>query len=285
MTQIHLFPGQGSQKKGMGAGLFELFPAEVRAADHELGYSLAELCLEDPEGKLNQTEFTQPALYAVNALSRLKHINDTGIRPDFVAGHSLGEYNALLAAGAFDFLTGLRLVRRRGALMSQVRGGGMAAVVGLPVDAIRAVLAAPAFAGVDVANFNSPLQVVVSGPADQVAAAAPEFEKAGARIVVPLKVSAAFHSRHMSEASGMFAEFLAGFSFNPLQIPVIANVTARPCEPGRVAQNLARQINSPVLWTDSIRFLLTQPDPQFTEIGPGQVLTGLLRQIKTAPAR
>src|SRR5688572_15729706 len=141
MTKISLFPGQGSQTKGMGADLFKQFPEYVALADKELGYSIAELCLEDSIGRLNETQFTQPALYIVSCLGHLKEKQDAGI-PDYVAGHSVGEYSALFAAGAFDFVTGLKLVKKRGELMSKAREGGMAAVIGLDRDQVAEVIRA-----------------------------------------------------------------------------------------------------------------------------------------------
>ncbi len=282
MTRIYVFPGQGSQKVGMGAGLFEQFPNETAQADQILGYSIRQLCLEDPRKELDQTQFTQPALYVVNALSHLKKLRETSLGPDFLAGHSLGEYNALLAAEVFDFITGLKLVKQRGLLMSRATGGSMAAVLGLAIPVLREVLASPAFSGVDVANFNSPAQVVISGPSDQVNAVRPALESAGARMVIPLKVSAAFHSRYMKPASEDFRRFLDGFTFSAPRIPVIANVTAAPYDGSSVKDNLSRQIASSVRWTDTIQLLLRQPDAQFEEVGPGLVLTGLIRQIKTS---
>jgi trans-AT polyketide synthase/acyltransferase/oxidoreductase domain-containing protein len=266
----------------MGAGLFELFPAEVEQADQVLGYSIRQLCLEDPRQELDQTKFTQPALYVVNALSLLKKIQDTGLRPNFVAGHSLGEYNALLAADVFNFVTGLKLVKQRGLLMSRASGGAMAAVLGLTIPALQSVLAAPEFSGIDIANLNSPAQVVISGPTDQINAVKAALEAAGARLVIPLKVSAAFHSRYMKHAADEFRRYLDAFSFSAPRIPVIANVSAAPYDPSSIKDNLARQISSSVRWTDSVNYLLRQPEPQFEEIGPGAVLTGLIRQIKAA---
>jgi len=159
----YLFPGQGSQHVGMGNDLFSLFPRELAAAQALLGYSVEELCLRDsPAGALQNTAFTQPALYVVSALTYLRKLRQTGRQPDFAAGHSLGEYTALFAAGVFDFQTGLKLVQRRGALMARVSGGAMAAVIGLPSDRIAAVLAAERLESVDIANMNSPDQTVVS---------------------------------------------------------------------------------------------------------------------------
>ena len=280
MQRIHLFPGQGSQKKGMGAGLFERFPEQVAEADAELGYSLAELCLQDPRQQLGQTQFTQPALFAVNALTFLDRLVGTGELPAFVAGHSLGEYSALFAAGVFDFRTGVKLVRERGALMARASGGSMAAVIGLAPDRIRQVLAESRLDSVDMANFNSPSQTVISGPAADLDAAQPLLEKAGAQMVKRLAVSAAFHSRYMADAGREFARLLEPLAFRAPRIPVLSNVTARPYEPGRIKELLARQITSPVRWSESIQWLLQQPDPEFIEVGPGTVLAGLVRRIK-----
>src|SRR5438067_1433186 len=225
-----VFPGQGSQKRGMGQGLFDEVPEYARfepEVDAILGYSLRKLCLEDPDNRLKETQFTQPSLYVVNALHYYKAIGQ-GTRPAYVAGHSLGEYNALLAAGVFDFLTGLRLVKKRGELMSQAKNGGMGAVVGLSADAISKVIRDNGLASLDVANFNTPSQTVVSGPVVDITRAGPIFEGGGARMYVPLPVSAAFHSRYMADAAKAFADFLAPMSFAPPTIPVVANVTAQP---------------------------------------------------------
>lgn len=266
----------------MGADLFKEFPAETAAADAILGYSIETLCVNDPQQQLNRTDFTQPALYVVNALSYLQKIRTPGVRPDFVAGHSLGEYNALFAAGVFDFATGLQLVRKRGQLMSQAIGGGMAAVVGLTPEQIRSVLATNHLEAIDVANLNTPAQTVLSGPEKDIREAQPLFEAAGARMYKPLAVSGAFHSRYMQPAKNEFERFLQTFHFNAPQIPVIANVTARPYQAGETTLNLSQQITSPVRWVESMQYLLAQPNPQLEEVGPGIILTGLLKQILKA---
>jgi len=277
-TLCYLFPGQGGLAAGMGAGIFDQFPQEVAIADEVLGYSIRTLCEKDPENRLNDTRFTQPAMYTVSALTYLKTVRETQREPDFVAGHSLGEYTALFAAGAFDFVTGLRLVQERGALMAQSQDGGMAAVMSIPRERVQEVLAQAGFDAVDIANLNAPQQTVISGLKRDVEAAAISLEQAGAW-VVPLKVSAAFHSRYMQPARKAFEAFVANFTFAPLQRPVIANVDARPHEQRRIRENLCRQITHPVRWVETIEFLLEQPQPQFQEIGPGNVLTGLVRQI------
>src|SRR5260221_5116349 len=165
-----VFPGQGSQKRGMGQGLFDEvreYAAVEKDVDAILGYSLRKLCLEDAESRLKETQFTQPSLYVVNALHYYKAAGQ-GTHPAYLAGHSLGEYNALLAAGVFDFLTGLRLVKKRGELMSQAENGGMGAVIGLGASTIAKVIEENGLASLDVANFNTPSQTVVSGPVEDI---------------------------------------------------------------------------------------------------------------------
>jgi trans-AT polyketide synthase, acyltransferase and oxidoreductase domains len=273
------FPGQGAQAKGMGAGLFPDFPELVQQADRMLGYSIERLCLEDPEEQLNLTQYTQVALYVVNALGYLqrKQHNDPAVAADFLMGHSLGEYNALLAAGVFDFETGLRLVMKRGALMAAANGGAMAAVLFVGAERIREVLAANGLDSIDFANYNTPAQTVISGPADAVSRAVDLL--AGQNIqAVPLRVSAAFHSRYMRAAQEEFAQFIATFSFRAPELPVIANATARPYEPDRIAQTLGEQISSPVRWAESVRYVLGMGEIEFTEIG-GTILTRMLKEI------
>lgn len=280
----YVFPGQGSQKRGMGQGLFDEVP-EFRDAEREidtiLGYSVRKLCLEDPDKRLNETQNTQPCLYVVNALHGYK-LASLGEKPEFVAGHSLGEYNALLAAGVFDFATGLRLVQKRGALMAQVRNGGMAAVVGLSQERIFLLLREAGLSGLDVANFNSPSQTVLSGPAAEIEKAKPVFEKAGARLFMPLAVSAAFHSRYMVEVSQAFDAFLTTIMFHEPMIPVVANLTGAPYpnDTAEIRSLLVQQISKPVQWNASMRFLLRAGVTRFKEAGPGNVLTRLIQQVE-----
>ena len=281
MSVICLFPGQGSQSKGMGADLFERYPDWTAAADAVLGYSIRELCVDDPRGELGYTQFTQPALYTVNALTYRARQDGGGVVPDFVAGHSLGEYNALLAAGVFDFRTGLTLVQRRGHIMGQVTGGGMAAVIGMEPRAIQELLdGTEAGRRIDVANFNSYDQTVIAGPKEDLATIRGQFEAAGVRAYIPLNVSAPFHSRYMRDAQAAFAAFLQDVPFAPPRIPVISNVSGKPYEGDLVRQTLSEQIGNSVRWLETITYLLDQPDPAFEEVGPGSVLGKLLAQIK-----
>lgn len=264
----------------MGAAHFDRYPDWTAAADAILGYSIRGLVVDDPAGQLGQTAFTQPALFVVNAMSYRARQDEGRDAPAFLAGHSLGEFNALVAAGVFDFDTALRLVRRRGEIMSQVSGGGMSAVVLLEPAAIEAVLASSeAGRRLDVANFNSFEQTVIAGPLDDLAAVKPDLVAAGAR-VIPLKVSAPFHSRYMRDAQIQFGEALDGATFGPMAVPVIANVTGAPYEPARVRELLASQIGHSVRWLDSMSYLLDQGVEVFEEVGPGTVLTKLAAQVQ-----
>ena len=281
-----VFPGQGSQKRGMGQGLFDEvgeYAAVENDVDAILGYSMRELCLQDADNRLKETQFTQPSLYVVNALHYYKAVAE-GARPDYLAGHSLGEYNALLAAGVYDFLTGLRLVKKRGELMSQATNGGMGAVIGLGADVIARVIEEGGLIGIDIANFNSPAQTVVSGPVEEIKRAGPLFEAAGARMFMPLPVSAAFHSRYMADAAKAFAEFLAPLTFAAPNTPVVANVTAQPYPvddaSSLVKSLLVQQITHSVQWTQSVRYLIDNGITAFSEMGPGNVLTRLVQQIQ-----
>ncbi|MDA0701974.1 MAG: ACP S-malonyltransferase [Proteobacteria bacterium] len=279
MTAL-LFPGQGAQEKGMGTDLFAAFPEETRTADEILGYSIAALCRDDPDGSLRRTQFTQPALYIVGALSYLRWRRDTGRDPAWLAGHSLGELAALFAGGAYDFATGLTLVARRGALMADCGEGSMAAVIGLDEDRVRGVLRDAGLDRLDLANINTPSQIVLAGLPADLAAAETAFTAAGARAYIPLNVSGAFHSRAMEGAGPAFANLLASLEIGDPVVPVLANVTGRPHEPGAVAANLAAQLVSPVRWSESIRWIWGQGEEDFAEMQPGQVLTGLVTKIR-----
>jgi malonyl CoA-acyl carrier protein transacylase len=264
----------------MGKELWDRFPREVEQADDILGYSIRRLCLEDPNSQLKQTEFTQPALYVVCVLAYLNRLQSGDPLPSAVAGHSLGEYAALYAAGAFDFATGLRLVSKRGVLMAQVRGGGMVAILGLTADKIASVLARPEFAGVEISNNNSPSQFVISGPVEAVQEASRVLEESGAKRCVQLQVSGAFHSQSLRAVAATFRRFIDPIDFQVLRIPVVANVTACPYPTGQIHDLLASQISSPVRWTESVQYLLTEGATEFVEVGPGNQLTGMVQQIR-----
>lgn len=282
--RVLLFQGQGAQFKGMGKDLWAAYPRLADAASDILGYSIVELCLRDPYNQLRLTPYTQPALYVVNALSYYRWQEEGGTA-DALAGHSLGEYSALLAAGCFDFETGLRLVQKRGELMGKAGGGTMAAVLGMRAEALQALLHENALDQVDLANFNSPTQLVIAGEAAAIQSAAALVTARGARCV-PLNVSAPFHSRFMRPAQEAFAAFLQDFTLTDPKTTVIANTTARPYEPGQVSTLLAKQIASPVLWTESIRYLMGLDEFTYHEVGSdparigGTVLGKLVDEIR-----
>ncbi|CAB3765791.1 ACP S-malonyltransferase [Paraburkholderia humisilvae] len=279
-----MFPGQGSQIRGMGEPLFDRFSELVEQADQVLGYSIRELCVEDPRGELNRTEFTQPALFVVNALTNYAKLEDGEETPDFVAGHSLGELNALLAAGCFDFKTGVKLVKKRGELMSRAEKGAMAAIVNVSKEQIESTLVEHKLTQIGIANYNTPTQIVISGLADEIAKAEPLFKQGNTRFY-PLNTSGAFHSRFMQPAMDAFAKFLKSFKFADPTIPVIANYTAQPYERRKIADNLAKQIANTVRWSESVQYLLALAkergeDVTFAELGPGDVLTRLVETIR-----
>jgi trans-AT polyketide synthase, acyltransferase and oxidoreductase domains len=276
----YVFPGQGSQQKGMGKDLFARYPDILAVVDRVLGYSMKELCLNDSKGLLIETQFTQPALYVVNALTYFHAIDSNGARPGYVAGHSLGEYNALLAADVIDFETGLRLVQKRGELMAKVKGGGMAAIVGLSDKEIGSVLSEHSFNSIDIANRNTPSQFVISGLVDEIQKSKAAFESAGAKLFLPLRVSAPFHSRHMAAVRSEFSEFLSTVRLSRPKIPVISNVEARPYPESRIRELLAEQITSSVRWTETIQYLMGRGETDFVELGPGTVLGGLIKKIR-----
>jgi len=277
-----LFPGQGAQRKGMGQELFDAFPKEVQEASAILGYDLKELCLRDPQRQLGLTQYTQPALFVVSALSYLHYRQKSGAEPTFAAGHSLGEYNALFAAGVFDFATGVKLVKKRGELMAAANGGAMAAVLGMTEEKISSLLAREGLHGLTLANLNTPQQTVISGDRSELERAGTSFEAAGARFI-PLAVSAAFHSRQMEPAARAFAEYLKSVTLQPPRFPVLSNVSAQPHVANEIAANLAAQLSSPVRWRETVQYLRAKGVTRFEELGVGQVLTRMLSEIPESP--
>ncbi len=271
-----MFPGQGSQHKGMGKDLFGSFKKEITQASDILGYDLEALCLEDPRRELGKTQFTQPALYVVNALAFMQ--KDIKTTNNWFIGHSLGEYNALLAAGAFDFETGLKLVQKRGELMGNAVKGAMAAVLGLDIKELKNKLSEGGYDSIDIANFNTPTQTVVSGPKEAINILLKDFESQNI-LIVPLFVTSPFHSRYMKNAAADFSLFLEDFEFSPLKSPVISNVTGVPYKDDQVKVLLSEQINSSVNWTGSIRYLMGQGIHDFEEIG-SEILSKMVNEIK-----
>lgn len=282
----YLFPGQASQYSGMGHDLAENFP-ESRAvfdeADSTLGFSISKLCFAGSEDELKLTENTQPSIFAVS-IAALRAIEKRGIVPDFVAGHSLGEYSGLLAAGALDFATGITLLRKRGQFMQDAvpKGeGAMAAIMGLsPSDVGEICKKAADHEIVSPANMNSPEQTVISGHAGAVKRAVEIASQYGAKRAVMLPVSAPFHCALMEPAQKKLEPELRSAAFSALRVPLVTNVDAEAIKSGEEARDaLIRQVVMPVRWLDSIRELIASGVTIFVEVGPGKVLCGLLRQI------
>jgi [acyl-carrier-protein] S-malonyltransferase len=281
-----LFPGQGSQSVGMGRALSERYP-EARAvfaeADRTLNFSLSKLCFEGPAEDLTRTENTQPALLTTS-VAAFRVLEARGLKPAAAAGHSAGEYAAHVAAGSLSLAEGLRLIRRRGEAMAGAgssRPGTMAAVLGLSVDQIREVLRnVDAPQDLAAANYNAPGQVVLSGTPEAVARASEEALRAGAKKVVPLSVSAAFHSPLMGGASRALDEAIAEVPIARARFPVYANVTAAPVsEPEVIRDTLRKQLLSPVLWEQTMRAMREAGIRTYVEVGPGRVLRGLVRGV------
>ncbi|HXW21277.1 MAG TPA: acyltransferase domain-containing protein, partial [Rhodomicrobium sp.] len=262
----------------MGANLFASYPNYVKAADEVLGFSIEELCLNNPGGNLDRTEFTQPAIYVVSMLHYREYEAKQG-RPDFLAGHSLGEYAALTAADAMDFATGLRLVQRRGRLMSEISGGGLVAVIGAQADEIVELLAAHGLSDVEIANINSPRQVVVGGRKDRLQKLMQVAAARGLK-AVPLRVSGAFHTSTMAAAAAKLADALKDVGFALPKIPVISNVTGEAHKSEDIRQNLAEHLTKPVLWSHSIETMLAAGVEEFVEIGEHPVLTPMISDIR-----
>lgn len=284
-----IFPGQGSQYVGMLKDFAEGDPVSrelIEQADRILGVPLSTICLSGPEEELRQTKNTQPAifLHSMVVVRALK-----GIAPAMAAGHSLGEYSALVTAGVIEYEDALRLVRLRGELMQQAgeeQRGTMAAVVGLAPEALAEVCSTASAAGVvQPANFNSPGQVVISGSVEGVRAAMGLAKSAGAKIVKELVVSGAFHSPLMESAAEGLRQALARVRMRDAKIPVYANVTARPVRDAEEIRNLLhRQLTSPVRWDETARNMAADGATDFVELGPGKVLQGLVKRTVAAAA-
>jgi [acyl-carrier-protein] S-malonyltransferase len=284
-----VFPGQGSQKVGMGRALAERFPIcreTFAEADAALGEPLSTLCFEGPEDRLLLTEHTQPAILAMStAVCRL--VESEGVRPAFAAGHSLGEYSAHVAAGTLSFADALRTVRRRGRYMQEavpVGDGAMAAILMLDADGVaRACEQASAELGgrvVTPANLNAPGQVVIAGHADAVSLAGEKAKALGAKRVIPLAVSAPFHCALMKPAEARLAPDLRALNAHDPTVPVVANADADPKRDAASAiEALIRQVSSPVRWEQVVQRLVAEGARTFVELGPGSVLTGLIKKI------
>jgi len=281
-----LFPGQGSQYPGMGKELADAHPVArsvFAEADQALGFSISDLCFRGTEEALKQTANTQPALLTVSAAA-YRVLAEKGVRPDFVAGHSLGEYSALVAADALEFTDAVKIVRRRGEYMQSAvpEGvGAMAAILGLaPAQVTELCRKAATGQVVAPANLNSPEQTVISGHAEAVKRAVEVASAGGAKRAVMLAVSAPFHSALMLPAAQRLEADLRAATFHTLRVPLVTNADAEIITNGDEArESLIRQVTLPVRWEESIRELVERGVNTFVEVGPGRVLTGLLRQI------
>ena len=279
-----LFPGQGSQAVGMGKDLYESYDSAKSVfdtADRVLGKSITTISFEGPEEDLKQTINTQPAIVTMSiaTMETLKSVLD--ITPDFVAGHSLGEYCAMYTAGVMSLENTLKAIQRRADLMGATKGGSMAAVLNASEELLKSGLAEGAKVGyVDVANYNSPAQVVITGEDDAVKATSDYLLANGVRRVVPLPVSGAFHSKFMENAGNEFASFISDFELNNASIPVITNVDAEITTSSEdFREKMPRQIYSSVHWTQTIEKMVSEGVDTFIEIGPGKVLAGLNKKI------
>lgn len=280
----HVFPGQGSQSVGMGYKLYQSLAKakEVfQEADEALQFSISRLCFEGPEEELRQTINAQPAIMTVSiACLRAASENNHTISPVFVAGHSLGEYTALVAAHVLEFADAVRLVRERGRLMQkagEIKPGGMAAIIGMEKEAVSAICRE---SGAEIANLNCSVQIVISGSKEALACASGLAEARGARRVIPLQVSGAFHSTLMQPTIEGMSEAISKVNFRTPKVPIVANSTGQPVTTADgVKEELLRQLCNCVQWQPSVEYMLEEGVSTFIEIGPGQVLSGLIKRI------
>lgn len=286
MNLAFLFPGQGSQAVGMGRELAAMYPAAQLTfdeADEALGYKLSQVCWEGPEDKLRMTEVTQPAILTVS-VAAWRVLEEKGITPSIVAGHSLGEYSAHVAAGTLDFADAVRTVRNRGRYMQEAvpaGEGAMAAVLGMGADAVKSVCEEAAQGEVcQAANVNSPEQIVISGNKAAVERAAELAKQRGAKRAIMLPVSAPFHCALMQPAQDRLAADLKALTFHNMDHPLVTNVDATVIsDPQQARDALIRQVTGAVQWVRSMQALIERGTQTFVEVGPGKVLCGLMRQI------
>jgi [acyl-carrier-protein] S-malonyltransferase len=284
----YVFPGQGSQSTGMGLDLYDSYPsakAVFDEADASLGFPLSRICFEGPDEELTKTHNVQPAILAVS-IACLKAIGEADIvnfpSPTFVAGHSLGEYTALVAAGALGLTDAVLLVRERGRLMYEAglkNPGSMLAVIGLDEETVKDI---SLHSGTEISNINCPGQIVISGATQALAEADKLARARGARVLIPLKVSGAFHSALIEPVIAEFSKIVSNVRFQPPSIPVISNVTARPLtDADSIKKELVKQLRNCIQWQGSVEYMVHSGVTIFYEIGPGRVLSGLIRRINS----
>lgn len=279
-----IFPGQGSQFAGMGRDVYEKYPCAreiFENIDKFAGRSISQLCFEGSEEELKQTINSQPAILAVSIALYEAVKAETGIKPDFVAGHSLGEYSAFYAAGVMELEGLVKLVSKRAELMNSAPSGSMSAVLGLDEAKIAELVEKASSNGIIcAANYNTPEQTVISGEAKAVEAANEIAKQLGAKRVIPLAVSGAFHSPLMQPLSEEFAEHVNNTTINNAQIPVVTNVDAKATvDKAELAPKMVKQMYSSVYWTQSVNAMLAAGVDTFVEIGPGKVLAGMIKKI------
>jgi len=284
----YVFPGQGAQSTGMGLDLYNSYPSAKKVfdeADVSLGFSLSRLCFEGPDDELTKTHNVQPAILVVS-IACLKALEEAAIAnfpsPTFVAGHSLGEYTALVAAGVLGLADAVLLVRERGRLMYEAglkNPGSMLAIIGMDVETVKDICF---HSGTEISNMNCPGQIVISGATQALAEANKLAKIKGARVLIPLKVSGAFHSALMESVIAEFSEIVSSFRFHPPSIPVVSNVTAQPLtDVDSIKEELVKQLRNCIQWQSSVEYMVHNGVTTFYEIGPGRVLSGLIRRINS----